>query len=202
MRPIRPPEPPSTGDVEGGLQHHRRPRAFLPTALLLSLIGGVLALYSLDSSAGLNPLELPGQDARAFVALAPQGWDFFTKNPQDERVHLLRREGGEWVEADLPASADPGFAFGFIREARAWSVEIGFLMQELPRAEDWESCSETPRNCAETTGLRRSIDNPFDEPLVCGELVLVRQRPVPWAWSDVSPPVQMPSKIARVEVRC
>ena len=40
------------------------------------------------------------------------------------------------------------------------------------------------------------------DPLLCGEYLLVFQKPVPWAWSKSLKKIEMPAKIIRFKILC
>lgn len=177
------------------------PRRLLPVAALLAVSAAAGVLYSVDASNGHNALELPAQDVRLVVALAPQGWGFFTRNPQGPEPTMLRREVDGWSPAGPGRNAEPSNLFGFRRIPRARGVELGLLAHEL-KDSAWHECKEAPAVCVEQLPVSAVIPNESPVPLYCGELALVRQEPVPWAWSHTPTPVVMPSFVARIEVQC
>lgn len=169
---------------------------------LTSVLALAGAIYAVDASVGHTGLDLPGQDRQVIGRLSPQGWGFFTKDPQDELVHVMRRTEGEWQLADPEPSGSPSHLFGFRRELRARGVEVGLLTQALGRADQWHECKGAPSSCVDALPLAAVVQNPSPSPFYCGELVVYRQEPVPWAWSKANRPVVMPSFLARIEVQC
>lgn len=177
------------------------PRRLLSVAALLTAVAAAGVLYSVDASNGHNALDLPAQDVRLTVALAPQGWGFFTRNPQGAGTYLLRREVDGWSPAGPGRNAEPSNLFGFRRVPRARGVEMGRLVQALG-SDAWQECKDLPGTCVDGLPVSAVIPNDNPVPLYCGELAVVRQEPVPWAWSSASAPVVMPSFVARIEVQC
>lgn len=178
------------------------PRLLVLAAALLALasLGG--AVYAVDASVGHTGLDLPGQDRQVIGRLSPQGWAFFTKDPQDELLHVMERVDGRWQVSDGEPSGEPSNLFGFRRHVRARGVEVGLFTQALGHAEMWHECKGEPESCADSLPVAAVVANPSPSPFYCGELVVFRQRPVPWAWSKARRPVVMPSFLARIEVQC
>lgn len=179
----------------------REPRWLVLAAFLAGSVALGGALYAIDASQGKTALALPGQDRLVVGRLSPQGWGFFTKDPQDELLMVMERDRDEWQLTEEYSGA-PSNAFGFRRELRARGAELGLLVQSLTRADQWHECKQRPERCAASLPVAAVVPNPTPSPLYCGELVVVRQRPVPWAWSGAAKPVVMPSFLARIEIQC
>jgi len=163
----------------------------------------LVVVYAIDSSASVNGLRLPLQDRRAIVSLCPQGWDFFTRDPQEARTDVYRLEQGQWRRLDFGASAEPRHAFGFSRSARVLGMETGALRKSVRSTPEWAECTDAPQQCLgsqETSPIE--LVNAVANPVLCGPLAFVQQRPVPWAWSRSRAPTVMPSKFFRANVRC
>jgi antimicrobial peptide system SdpA family protein len=180
----------------------REPRLLVLAAGLLALGALSGAVYAVDASVGHTGLELPGQDRQVIGRLSPQGWAFFTKDPQDELLRVMERVDGRWQVSDEEPSGSPVNLFGFRRHVRARGVEVGLFTQALGHAQMWHECKGEPESCADSLPVAAVVANPSPSPFYCGELVVFRQKPVPWAWSKAPKPVVMPSFLARIEVQC
>jgi antimicrobial peptide system SdpA family protein len=171
-------------------------------ALMLAAFGSCVVVSAIDASRGMNALEFPLPDHQAiFRQLAPQNWAFFTRDPQEEATFAFRRSPDGWVPAGLGANAEPRNAFGFDRAARAVGFETGLVMEAI-RDEGYRECTEAIESCLERQPIHAEIDSITPNPHLCGELGLVKQKPVPWAWARSGKPVQMPARVVRVVVRC
>jgi len=179
-------------------------------ALLLSLgmMTTTVAVYALDASTGYNLNRLPLENQVSMLSWVPEGWAFFTRDPREEGMFVYsRREDGSWrsvVEAPLSAW---GNAFGFDRGPRRQGVEMGLLAATLP-IEGWTPCvsTELPR-CLEDAAPTLTFANPSPAPTLCGELAVVRRKPVPFAWvvgkrrDDLSG-FRVPNNFIRVQATC
>jgi hypothetical protein len=81
-------------------------------------------------------------------------------------------------------------------------VELSSILAQVP-SENWIDAADPrhPVKSAEQAGASKAL-NQSVRPTVCGEVLLSKAPPVPWAWSRarVQPPMQ--TRVARVSVRC
>jgi len=135
------------------------------------------------------------------VALLPQGWAFFTRDPREERVTAWIRRGDGWEVVDQRGSSLSAF-MGLRRSASVLGVELGTLAAKLPE-ERWVAAAD-PRNPTATGATLPPMEVRDDSvaPRLCGDLVLSKAEPVPWAWSRSRTPVPMPTRVARATVVC
>jgi antimicrobial peptide system SdpA family protein len=184
--------------------------AFLPTKRQLRVIGGALlalvlfwgslCALALYTALPFNPIQV-SSERRAFVrTLFPEGWKFFTRNPQEAQLVPYRLVDGRWLSASLLPNSRPSNLFGLGRWGRAQGVEMGILLARLGDAR-WTDCDEQPTTCLEGAPVVLQIDNPSPAPSLCGELALVSQQPVPWAWAR-NPHALLPSHVIRFEAKC
>ena len=137
------------------------------------------------------------------VALAPEGWAFFTRNPREAVVLVHKmRDIGRWERLSL-ANFTPGNLFGLRRSSRLLTTEMALLLRGIP-SDRWVPCRASIPEC-----LAREKPATFTvekkTPAVaslCGETVLQVVEPVPWAWSSSRDRIRMPSKILKLKVRC
>ena len=169
-------------------------------ALALGSASAALCVYALHSALPTNPLALPFSRELQLRAWLPEGWAFFTAPAQSEQRTPLVAEGDRWVNASFGPNAQARNAFGLRRNARLQNLEVEALVEQAPKA-TWQACSETPGHClgrAPSVAVR----NPFPRPTLCGDVGVVLQRPVPWAWATLPQDFAMPSRVLRLEVRC
>lgn len=157
-----------------------------------------VVLYTAHPSLPFNPVRLPLGSELRVTALMPQGWKFFTRNPQEEDLSVYAKVGDTWAPALKVPHARATNAFGLDRASRAQGLEIGTL-SSLHANSGWKSCQKQPLECETDAPLVTSTT--ARAPSVCGEILLVRQKPVPWAWRNVKNLV-MPSSLLRLDVRC
>lgn len=173
-------------------------------ALLVALTLGasVLGAYAVHLAMQFNPVLLP-HEMRARLGLGlffPQGWRFFTRNPQEGDLFPLARRDGAWVDISRQPNARAINLFGINRNGRAQGIEMGLVAAQLP-PNAWVECKEEPTACLDRMKSAEAI-NTTPSPSLCGEIAIVQQEPTPWAWSRNHGRITMPSRVARLDVKC
>jgi len=168
-------------------------------ALVLILAWSTLLVYVIGSRFSINPVRPWRQDVLRIRRLIPQGWAFFTRDPQASRVFPFRRHE-TWTSASLGPHALPSNIFGLSMRHRAQRFEMFVLVRKIPQ-EAWRRCDESPVACLESTP-EVAVRNTFPRPTLCGDVGLVRQKPLPWSRRASSQSVIMPSTVVRLEAAC
>ncbi len=170
----------------------------------LLLVGLLVAGYSVDANASQTNVQLPLEvryhnDIRAVL---PQGWSFFTRNPESDTYVLLRTTNGYASAATLPGSAPSEFS-GIVRTARLVEVEAEALKSNVP-ASDWRQCtdSDTVSTCVTGTATGHEQVYPKGPTSVCGSLILGHFTPTPWAFYKIIRRASRLDAIARLDVEC
>ncbi|MFI9841256.1 SdpA family antimicrobial peptide system protein [Nonomuraea sp. NPDC051941] len=175
------------------------------TAVALGLGWAVVIGYTVIGQLPTTAVELPAQRSVTDQArlIAPQGWAFFTKSARTPRELAWRRGAdGTWQPALLGPHSEARNLWGLDRRSRAQAVDLGVLTAAVP-AERWSKCAAgVPAQCLDVAGAPVPIRNPAPEPLLCGELALTKQEPLPWAWADAAGTTRMPISAVRLEVAC
>jgi len=183
--------PVATDDVD--IRTGRRVVAVLAVAVLS-------VAYVLHAALPASPFTLPGPPARTVRALVPQGWAFFTKSPRSRSAEVFQHQAdGSWRDLTAGPRARPGQLMGLDRLGRAQGTEVAMLLAVVP-AESWRACERAPTDCLSAAAVAHTIRNRSSHHSVCGEVGLVIQDVLPWAWRDA--PTTMPSKVLRVRVQC
>lgn len=113
--------------------------------------------------------------------IAPQGWAFFTKDAQSEFIVPYVLNEGKLVNRSIPVGASATWALGFDRSGRAQGAEIATFLQGVGHAR-WRPC-RSERACQEVAGGDSSqVKNAWSTPSLCGEVLLIARKPVPWQW--------------------
>ena len=173
-------------------------------ALVVGALWGVVGVYALAVALPASPLDLPFAEERALTirALVPQGWAFFTRSPREPRViPYAPAEDGTWRSVHARRHAEPAQVFGLNRSSRAQGVEMGLLLDAVG-SDGWRECDDGPAACIAATPRSIATENVSPEPTLCGPVVLVRQEPLPWAWSRTSSQESMPVQTAGLEISC
>jgi antimicrobial peptide system SdpA family protein len=157
--------------------------------------------YAVHPALPYNPVKLPFAESIRTVVWAPQGWSFFTRDAREARVLVLQQVDGRWRSALRGPNARVANVFGFDRAPRAEGTEMAMLTQAVPPGR-WRECEEGIERCLAKGESAIAVRLPVPHPLICGDVVLVVQQPVPWAWLSMPQKVDMPIRSARVSVSC
>lgn len=184
---------------------NQKERRALALLLWLPVVGWLVSTNSVLSlphsvwRSATDPLVV--EDMRRVL---PQGWAFFTRDPQEPQTHVYVHGGDDWEAIPHPAPNAVRSLFGINRSARFYDHEVGMVMAAVP-LDEWVDCGsgdhvQCLRSLTPVPDL--VVDNSFDPPQLCGTLGLVQQEPIPWAWREDAESVQMPLAAAVVEVSC
>jgi len=161
----------------------------------------VIGLYAAHGSMPHNSLRLPEESVIRMALLLPEGWKFFTRDPEEPRLRPYSLQNGVWLDASRGPAAVPKYALGLNRLVRTQGVETALLLSAVPDSA-WTSCTQDPALCLLQVPATATIRNPSPLPSLCGAIAFAKQKPVPWAWSNRTPQVVMPSQVLRLEVQC
>ncbi|MCM1974409.1 MULTISPECIES: SdpA family antimicrobial peptide system protein [Streptomyces] len=164
----------------------------------------IVITYVAQEQLPKNVISLPAQEEVKYtvVNLAPQGWAFFTKSPRDPEIIPFKKAPGDWRPLALTPHASPRNAFGLNRESRAQGVEIAMLLSAAKK-DDWRECTDDRQHCLKSFGTpARHVENRSPDPILCGTVGLLQERPTPWAWRDLMPEAHSPERVMVLEVTC
>lgn len=162
------------------------------TALILAVLAG-----SIEDS----PLRYSSSEKLNLIAILPEGWSFFTRNPREATDHVYHRQEAGWVSLGRTNSHVANL-FGARRTARIHGIELSALLQQVAvgkwhravvRLEDLKAIESIPV---------MKVTNPALRPTLCGQLLVQRREPVPWAWSSRRDAIEMPADIVRLRSSC
>ncbi|SDL85641.1 SdpA family antimicrobial peptide system protein [Sediminibacillus halophilus] len=165
-------------------------------SFLIILIWITIFFYSIHRMLPNSPLKLPFSEQIKIEQWLPQTWAFYSRDPRSD-LFLAYDENGE-LAANWPNSSIKN-AFGINRHGRSQGIEIGLLRSNISD-EDFVECDPGNKNCSDNL-ISHSVKNPLEYPTICGQIDIVLQEPVPWAWSRKQT-IDMPSKIVRLDVSC
>ncbi len=170
----------------------------LSGALLAAAVWLALVVHVALGSLPHNPLTPPLLQRTAMLALVPEGWAFFTRNPREAQLLVYTvGSAGCWQRFGLENGL-PRYCFGIQRGARLFSMGLHSLLRRVP-VRSWSPCLGNVNLCAERlrlTPLELSPTNAAELKLGTQRNYLIQVRDVvPWAWSRRVAPEQMPSRI-------
>jgi antimicrobial peptide system SdpA family protein len=160
----------------------------------VALVAGLLVGYLVR--AVVPVAAMPAPPGRAVArALVPEGWAFFTRDPRrPSPVAYDTARNGQWRPAP-PRSRGPA---GLDKRDRARAAEIALLTHRLDGA-DWTKCDGEPATCL-ASAPATPVANTATVRTLCGDIGIVLQEVLPWAWNDL--PTVLPSRVARLTVTC
>ncbi|MFC5824415.1 SdpA family antimicrobial peptide system protein [Nonomuraea insulae] len=169
-------------------------RAFL----LMAAVTTIFVTYVLHAALPQTVLRLPFENREVARQIVPEGWAFFTSSPRTVYPQAYERYSGTW-RARGGSLVIPSGLFGLNRAQRAEGTEMALLVYGLPK-DAWSPCASQPAKCLDETPVSVTIRNTSNLRHVCGDIGIVNQEVLPWAWrrSDTI----MPSTVVRAEVRC
>ncbi|MBZ4319756.1 SdpA family antimicrobial peptide system protein [Streptomyces huiliensis] len=168
------------------------------------VVVGILLAGSIFFSLPSNVLSTrDGGYLRSLSArLMPQSWAFFTKPPNDPELVPYVVSGDDVAyAAHLPNSRSDNL-YGLTRRQRAQGPEVAGMANQV-RA--WKDCEELKGDCPAAvagSSAPETVTNSSPVPTLCGRLVLVETRPVPWKFRDRYEGWRLDKKAALVEAKC
>lgn len=169
--------------------------------LLLLIFWVTVVAYTVHPVLPDNPIALPFEEKSPFIPLLPQGWGFFTRDPKSlDLAAFVKMSDGSWQPAPMPKRLWP-HPPGFSRGWKLHGIEVGIIFTSLADPQ-WEHCQERPSACLAKAPLATTVENLLSNPTLCGEIGLVRQPPIPWAWREAANETVMPSEVLRLQVVC
>jgi antimicrobial peptide system SdpA family protein len=149
-----------------------------------------------------HPFIIPKKYKLLAQNFMPEGWSFFTKSPREESIYFLSEKDGTLDYRNQTNSSAYGW-FGLKKNVRIQAIEIGILTKQLSQKawKDFEGPVEEMESMVDTMKTYTLL-NTMQKPSLCGEWILQRKPPVPWAWSPSKEKIFMPSKIVKINVVC
>jgi antimicrobial peptide system SdpA family protein len=166
-----------------------------------AIIAALATFYVVSAALPARTYPLPFVDNPATIrVIVPEGWAFFTRSPRlPEPAVYLATPGGGWRDITAGPVSVPQTWMGLDRGTRSQGVELANLLTEVSVAQ-WQACTDRPTVCLSRLRPSTAIVNRSSQHTACGDVGFVVQDVTPWAWHDLHP--VMPSKVARVTVRC
>lgn len=148
--------------------------------------------YALRYYLPFNAARLSRSTLPSLLVLTPEGWGFFTRDPREEDIfpYIRNEDTGAWVLSSR-------WTFGFGRHGTVVSREAA--MHAMKVEADATACRSDHSTCLNGV-LAKGTEEAIPPRNLCGDIGLVWQEPVPWAWAESD--VVMPLRVVRFEVSC
>lgn len=139
---------------------------------------------------------------KAWSTLYPQGWQFFTKAPDDAEATVYSVQDGSIDSiSEFPNSLTSNL-WGFARGQRAQGTELASVTQQ---STNWVECGTVDGDClVETARLAapEKVKNPSDLPTICGTVIVAMTVPVPWEFRSQFDGWRVDDRAVLLEVEC
>lgn len=153
-----------------------------------------------------NPFTPTGKTKIYLKSILPEGWGFFTRDPQEPAYYLFSKIDGKWQSVLRSPNAASDNLLGLQRNSRAQGYEYGrFLSQISTDSAVWGKCKNlTLSECLNQNEDFKSVEvkNVIENPTLCGDIWVVMRRPIPWAWYKDKKNINMPMRFIRINVIC
>jgi len=171
--------------------------------IFLSLfIASITTLFIVIAGSLETPISLPFGIKLNVNYLAPQGWAFFTRDAREEKVILLAYGRSGKLEKIQHAGFHSDYSFGLNRQARKIQMEYSIVTTQMDSLQwiPFKGSIDSLSRFAITLPARNADSKSFD-PKLCGEVIVVKTKIIPWAWAKFDS-VYMPSKVMKLYVIC
>lgn len=191
-----------------GTNQHRMEKGYTKEreSLGLSLIFIALVfftgaiLYCVVITSLQTPFNLSATLKRNTFYFLPQGWAFFTRDAREEKLWAYKRaQDGSLVPLNPPGGSFI-YLFGINRGGRKLSSDYSRLLAGIDST-SWNHVAFDLSLIARESVRKRIFhtNNKDYTSKAKGEIVFVKKRLIPWAWSRFKS-VKMPSKYVRIFV--
>ncbi|HZJ56534.1 MAG TPA: SdpA family antimicrobial peptide system protein [Myxococcaceae bacterium] len=145
-----------------------------------------------------SPLRSGPARRLQMLGIAPQAWGFFA-SPREARPEVYRLRNGAWERADTPLGSAANL-FGLRKAIVSHGPEFRTLESEVEVR--WSTADLAEDQLPTIADDPVEVSNLAREPRLCGEVLLVERPPLPWAWAHAGGRSALPTRYARLTVRC
>lgn len=133
--------------------------------------------------------------------LFPEGWGFFTRNPREEMLYFLKNDNDKLIKMINPCSSSE-YSFGLDRNCRSKSAELEVIISQINDSL-WvtEDTSILLGKKKIFSIPKDTVTNFFYYPKITGNILIVKQKRLPWAWSKNRNNLKIPLKYIEIYVK-
>ncbi|MFH6993129.1 SdpA family antimicrobial peptide system protein [Flavobacterium sp. FlaQc-48] len=133
-----------------------------------------------------------------FFNIIPQGWGFFTRDPRENEIWTYQILNNTAIKVTQTNGNLNNF-YGASRKNRLISIELGLLVSQI-HTSSWINM-KGGKLILDKKIHTDTILNSLNPCNIKGNLFIVEQERVPWAWSKNLHTIVMPYKYAKVYVK-
>ncbi len=136
----------------------------------------------------------------------PQGWGFFTKSPREEQIVIYKYDDNiNRYKLISQRHTSPQNLFGINRRAskifQEFNMSIENYKYKIPYLDTVFNYQNTYH--IENFNFKKIlVKNPVQDPILCGNYVIVYQKTIPWAWSRKIKSSKYPCKFLKIKFEC
>jgi antimicrobial peptide system SdpA family protein len=174
---------------------------FILTYLLLSFISILLIFFIVASSLPYNSMD-SNFGSKLYFNYLPQGWGFFTRSPREAQIQFFYQKDNNWLKMEQNHASYKNI-FGAKKGATKLMMEMQNVFIKIKEDKFINTKSDIQASkLVDIPVESNEVSNDFDNPILCGEYLIVCQELVPWAWAKSNKSILMPSKVAKVNILC
>ncbi len=148
-----------------------------------------------------NSLPIPKSNSFEFKAtifsFLPQGWGFFTRNPREESISLIKKKSDKLID-ELGVNGKFNNFWGASRKNRFRNIEFSIIKNNINDS-SWVNGDIDKFNLDDNIKTD-TIVNLTNPKTILGNFFIVKQERVPWAWARMEN-VVMPYKYVKIYVK-
>jgi len=177
---------------------------FLAYIFFISIAIAEIFYFTVES----NPVKYNNKIENQLFSFVPQGWAFFTRSPREAQIAIYQKDEHDNFTIINQRHAHYSHLFGLIRRPSKLLGELQMIKRQIATDKYIDTTfSYQTLKVIDDQQLINSLplevfENRFYKPDLCGEYIIVFQKPVPWAWSKNIRSVKMPCKMIKVKILC
>ncbi len=139
-----------------------------------------------------SPISPPLTQQMAVTKILPEGWGFFTRDAREPMTKFYTVSGSYFKEKNLSCSGRK-YYYGLSRNCRYEYAEVDYLSSLKPDSTYTQGIGKLSKfNIAGI--VPDTVVNRFSNHKIKGEILIVKQDRLPWAWSESYQITEMPFK--------
>jgi len=143
------------------------------------------------------PSNIKFKSKQSFYTLFPQGWGFFTRNPLECQLLIMKTNDVNHLNVLEPNSSLSSL-FGISRINRVRNIEVALILKKI-KTKHWKYSKGGEWDFDDKIKCD-TVENNFSPKTVHGHYYFLWQKRIPWAWAKYSKLI-MPYKYVKVYVK-
>lgn len=161
--------------------------------------GWVLCAAIIFFSSLKSQLVLSEELKLATNTIFPQGWGFFTKNPQDFAINIYKIENKKLILIDIKNQSFKN-RLGFSRSARIIGYEMSTVVSDIQN-KDWVRNTDGNIYSNIDDKIVDVENREYFNHLKKGEYLVKLYKPIPYAWSNDNQEKFNPFSVVKIKIK-